>query len=156
MIRRRQNNALTQGHCRMRHTKNTLFILVALLSACAVTKGRESADEMYVRASALTKLSAAMEAHVRYGNPLARATEAELLAEGTKHDPALLTNLGEYRVRIRNDERHAMVLMCSKDGTRILLEDAGCTGEMDLHHWDKPDLPCEFTLAAASVCAPKQ
>jgi hypothetical protein len=110
---------------------------------------------MYKLASALTKLSASMQALIRYGNPLTRSSETELLTEGTAHDPALLTNLGDYRIRVRSDDRHAVVLVCSKDGTRALLEDAGCTGDMDVQHWDKPPVPCEFTLTAASACHKK-
>lgn len=136
----------------IRHKKIMLLVVIICASACASTQEEKVSEEMYQRASALTKLSASMEAFMRYGNPLARATEAELLAEGTAHDRALLTNLGDYRIRVRSDDRHAMVLLCSKDGTRALLEDAGCTGNLDVHHWNKPPITCEFTLAAASAC----
>ena len=139
----------------MRHTKNLCVLIAALMSACAVTPDKEASEEMYKRASALTKLSAAMEAHIRYGNPRAGAAEAELLAAGTAHDPVLLTNVGDYRIRLRGDDRHAIVLMCSKDGMRALLEDAGCTGELDMHHWNKPPVACEFTLSAAKACSKK-
>lgn len=139
----------------MRHTKKTFVIIATLVSACAFTQEAEVQEEMYTRASALTKLSASMEALIRYGNPLTRATEAELLAEGTAHDPALLANLGDFRIRVLSDDRHAVVLLCSKDGTRALLEDAGCTGALDVRHWDKPPVPCEFTLTAARACGRK-
>lgn len=139
----------------MRHAKKMFFIVAILLSACASTQETVVRDEMLLRSSALTKLAAAMESHIRFGHPLAAATEADLLAAGTAHDPALLTNLGDYRIRVRADDRHAIALMCSRDGKRALLEDAGCTGEMDQHHWDKPAAPCEFTLTATSACRKK-
>jgi hypothetical protein len=138
----------------MHPTKYTLFLLLALVSACAFTSEPNFAEEMYKRASALTKLSASMEALIRYGNPLARLSEAELLTEGTRHDPALLTNLGDYKIRVLSRGRHAVVLVCSKEGDRALLEDVGCTGKMDVHHWDKDNVPCEFTVAIETVCGP--
>lgn len=137
----------------MRQLKNLLLISAVILSACATPHLAYPPGEMYQRASALTKLSAAMEAHLRFGDPLLTLSESDLLRAGTGHDPALLANMGNFRLRVRSDERHAMLLMCSKDGTRLLLEDAGCTGALDLHHWDKPVRPCEFTLAAASICS---
>jgi hypothetical protein len=129
------------------------LILLVLLSACAWTRQAIDPDEMYQRASALTKLSAAMEAHIRYGHPLASATEAQLLEEGTRHDPALLSNLGDYKLRVLSQDRHAVVLMCTRDGGRALLEDAGCTGKMDVHHWQQANVPCEFSVPVATVCS---
>jgi hypothetical protein len=134
--------------------KHLLFLLLALVSACAFTGEPNFEEEMYKRASALTKLSASMEALIRYGNPLARLSEAELLAEGTRHDPALLTNVGDYKIRVMSCGRHAVVLVCSKEGDRALLEDVGCTGKMDIHHWQKDNAACEFTVAIESVCGP--
>lgn len=131
-----------------------LCLMLAMVSACAFTREPDFSEEMFKRASALTKLSAAMEAHIRYGNPLARSSEAALLAEGTMHDPALLANLGDYKIRVLSRDRHALVLVCTKDGDRALLEDAGCTGKMDVHHWEKDKVPCEFTVAIESVCGP--
>ena len=138
----------------MRDSKTILCLVVAFISACAVTTDADFSQEMFNRSSALTKLSAAMEAFVRYGNPPAKATDAELLAEGTKHDPALLTNLGEYKLRVLNRNRHAVVLVCAKEGDRALLEDAGCTAKLDEHHWKSGKVPCEFTVQVDSVCGP--
>jgi hypothetical protein len=137
----------------MQSTKNWLLILLVLVSACASSRQAINPDEMYERASALTKLSAAMEAYIRYGHPLASATEAQLLEEGTRHDPALLSNLGDYKMRVLSQDRHALVLMCTTDGGRALLEDAGCTGKMDVHHWQQANVPCEFSVSVATVCS---
>jgi hypothetical protein len=67
----------------------------------------------------------------------------------------LLANLGDYRIRMRADDRHAIVLMCSRDGKRALVEDAACTAGPDARHWEQTPAPCEFTLTAARACSKK-
>jgi hypothetical protein len=151
-VARQRRHIDSEEYYLMRHPIKILVMIVACLSACVIPRDAENSEEMLKRGSALTKLSASMEALIRYGNPATAATEPELLTQGTAHDPALLTNLGSYRIRVRADDRHAIVLMCSADGKRALLEDAGCTGELDAQHWNKPALTCEFTLTAASAC----
>ncbi|MDB5747809.1 MAG: hypothetical protein JWP72_2657 [Massilia sp.] len=136
--------------------KRILFLILVFVSGCASTGEKLSPEEMYIRASALTKLSSAMESYVRYGSPLAGQNDAQLLAEGTKHNPALITNMGDYKIRVLSQERHAVVLMCTKAGDRALLEDAGCTGKVDAHHWKKKNVPCEFTLLLPATCAVSQ
>lgn len=122
-----------------------------LVSGCAMTQENPAAEEMYVKASALTKLSAAVESMVRYKNPSPSWTDNELLSAATEHDPALLNNLGGYRLKVENRNRHAIVLVCSASGERALLEDAGCTAQMDRHRWPVPS-SCEFSLIIDSVC----
>ncbi len=108
---------------------------------------------MYIKASALTKLSAAVESTVRYKNPPTGLNERELLTLATRHDPALVDNFKDYTVRVLRQSRHSVVLVCDTTGTRALLEDAGCSGPMDRHRWmgEKPE-PCEFTIDTAEVC----
>ena len=50
---------------------------------------RPDREEMYIKASALTKLSAAVESTVRYKNPPPGLNDRELLTLATRHDPAL-------------------------------------------------------------------
>jgi len=66
-------------------------------------------------ASALTKLSSETEAVVRYGTPPADATDEELLKLATRNDPGFLDTFRGYRLRVRSEERHAAVLLCSED-----------------------------------------
>jgi hypothetical protein len=129
---------------------SVIFLLLAIAS-CVHLGERIDPAEMAVRASALTKLSSAMQAYVRYTDPLPDLGEAALLAEGTKHDPALLASLADYKLRLLVQNRHAVVLMCTKAGDRALLEDAGCTGEFEVHHWTQPAVPCAFS-SVIKVC----
>lgn len=129
-----------------------VWIAIISLASCTVTSQQINPDRMYESASALTKLSAAMESYTRFGKPGADLSEAELLANGTEHDPALLSKLNGYKVRVLNRDRHAVVLICAKEGNQALLEDAGCTGTMDVHHWNAAPRACSFTIQAALLC----
>jgi hypothetical protein len=113
---------------------------------------RPDPEEMYMKASALTKLAAAVESTVRYKNPPPEFNDQELLMLATRHDPALLDNFKGYTVRVLRQARHSVVLVCDTPGARALLEDAGCSGPMERHHWMGKPEPCEFTINTAEVC----
>jgi hypothetical protein len=108
---------------------------------------------MYELGSALTMLSAAVEAEVRYGDLPADISDEELIRRATKHDPGLVAPFSGYALRVARENRHAVVLVCTKDRRAALLEDAGCSAAMDRHLWDSaPATPCEFTVRVGEVC----
>ena len=129
-------------------------LALALAAGCAplTQTQRPDREEMYIKASALTKLSAAVESTVRYKNPPTGLDDRELLALATGHDPALLDNFKGYTVRVLRQSRHSVVLVCDATGNRALLEDAGCSGPMDHHRWMGKLEPCEFTIETTEVC----
>jgi hypothetical protein len=129
------------------------MLAVFLVAGCASGPYRIDAEEMYVKASALTKLSAAVESTVRYKNPPSGLGEQELLVFATRHDPVLLENFKGYKVRVLRRERHSVVLICEVTGDRALLEDAGCTGPMDRARWKEQSRPCEFSIDPGTACA---
>ena len=130
----------------------TLF-LVSLIPACETDNSGEEV-QLLILGSALTKLSASVEATVRYKNPNAELTEQELLLLATEHDPSLLVPFENYALRVHRENRHAIVLVCSKDQSQRLLEDAGCSAEMDVHRWRKQEnTACVFTVELATACA---
>lgn len=100
----------------------------------------------------LTKLSASIESTVSYKNPPANIDDSELLKLATEHEPMLLKPFENYMIRILKDNRHAVVLVCSKNGTYGLLEDAGCSAPLDKHLWQMPKTPCDFTFSIKDVC----
>jgi hypothetical protein len=132
----------------------TIALVLALGASCAplTQMQRPEREDMYIKASALTKLSAAVESTVRYKNPSPELNDWELLTLATRHDPVLLDNFTGYRVRVLRQARHSVVLVCDTSGTRALLEDAGCSGPMDRHRWMGKPEPCEFTIDTAAVC----
>ena len=117
-----------------------------------VTDADES-NKMHTLASALTKLSTAVESSVRYKSPPEGMPDADLLAMATQHDPQLLRPFSPFRLKILRQQRHAIVLVCTQDGEKALLEDAGCTAKLDVHLWKiTPPKLCAFTLRAEQVC----
>lgn len=129
----------------------SLFILT---TGCATDGSTKNPDEMYITASALTKLSASVESTVRYKNPPENISDEELLQLATEHDPSLIAPFSGYTVRVLREDRHAVVLVCSEDGTLGLLEDIGCTAAMDKHLWQVEGSDCNFTISSSSACAP--
>jgi hypothetical protein len=130
----------------------TLYFVLLASAGCTVSRAAE-AEKMYVLGSALTKLSAAVEATVRYENPPEGINDKELLVLSTKHDPGLIEPFADYTLRVCRQDKHAVVLVCDKDGKIGMLEDAGCTSEMDRHLWkEDPPKRCEFTVKAKDVC----
>jgi hypothetical protein len=132
----------------------SVALVLALAAGCTPLTQTQPPDreEMYIKASALTNLAAAMESTVRYKNPPSELSDRELLTLATQHDPILLDNFKGYTVRVLRQARHSAVLVCDANGNRALLEDAGCTGPMDRHRWVGKPAPCEFTIDTAEVC----
>lgn len=129
-----------------------LIVSITFSAGCISSQERPDSEEMYIKASALTKLSAAVESTVRYKNPPAELSEGELLVLATRHDPVLLENFRDYKLRVLRQERHSVVLVCDASGTHALLEDTGCTGPMDKHRWMGKSQPCEFSIDTRAVC----
>lgn len=129
----------------------TLLIcaLASTLTSCAAQDTRQ----MYAKASALTKLSAAVEATVLYKNPSPALTDNELLHLSTVGDSALFQEFDIFSLRVHKASNAVIVLVCNLEGTVALLEDASCTAKLDRHHWrDLTSAQCEFTLNAAETC----
>ncbi|KHS91814.1 hypothetical protein RC86_09430 [Pectobacterium brasiliense] len=119
---------------------------IALMSAlflagCCSFSSANQQETMYPLSSALTKLSASVEAETRYGNP------------DSATDSTLLAPFKDYKMKAKSVEGHSLILVCSADGRQALLEDAGCTAKMDKHHWQEKANPgCNYTIDMAQVC----
>lgn len=132
--------------------KNTLFACVVL--GVILTAGAQDAQVMYAKASALTKLSSAVEAHVLYKQLPAQVSDNELLTIATSDNEALLGEFDGLEVRVQREPEGIVLLVCSRVTGTALLEDASCTAKLDAHHWrDARGASCEFTLKAATVCS---
>lgn len=130
-------------------------VLVALLMSGCRAFAEPHIDEatMFPLAAALTKLSRAVDATVRYDTKAQSLPEGELLRSSTAHDPGLLEPFAEYSVGVRVAAPDSSVLICTKDRTRGLLEDAGCSPAMDQHLWQSREpLACRPVLDLAAVC----
>lgn len=133
-----------------------LLLLSCALAACAVNPAGDE-DAMMVKAAELTKLSTAVEASVRYeAAQSAGLDDAALLKFASRDDAELLKRFADLTLRVARADRHAAVLVCSADGQRALLEDAGCTLAMDRHAWREADSACEFRLDLGTLCGVRE
>ena len=108
---------------------------------------------MYILGAALRKLSESVEATVRYEDPPVGIADSELLDMATKHDPTLLVPFDGYKLQVLQQNRHAIIMVCDKEGRIGLLEDAGCSSPMEKYLWNEdPQNPCKSTINIAEVC----
>ena len=133
----------------------TIMVLLFTASGCASYHSNKG-ETMRPLASALTKLSSQAESLVRYQAPPVDATDEELLQLATKNDPGFLDTFKGYKLRVRSQDRHAIILLCTEDGTVGLLEDLGCTASLDRNLWEESmAMPCEFSLSIKLGCKMK-
>lgn len=139
----------------MKYVKTTLAAIFVAVAAIAlygcVTRGHER--EMNYLASALTKVSAAVDAKIRYEDFPASSSSDDVLQAVAKDDPALMRNFENRVLLVRRDGEDSAVLLCEPVPGRALLEDAGCTAKMDVHRWSATgSQKCEFTLDLKAAC----
>jgi len=116
--------------------KFKLFLILSIqtaLAGCASVSASE--EEMYEKASALTKLTGMVEVIVVYSDESSKLSDAELLQAATEHDPTVLDQFEDYELRASQLGGHAVVIMCDAKGKEALLHDLGCTAGLDKHFW---------------------
>lgn len=127
-----------------------LTVFVILATGCATPSPER---EMNSLASALTKLAAAVDASVRYDDPMASMSETNLLRLATAHDPSLMAPFVSFELHVQRVGSDSSVLICRASAGQAVLEDAGCTALMERHHWkSQPALACEPTLDLHTIC----
>lgn len=133
--------------------KTRLLALIYLIVWCSLASAQAVTEEdMLVKASALTKVTVAAESAARYKDPSPDLSEREFLEFSTRHDPSLLEPFAGFTLRALWRDRRGLVLVCTADGKVRLLEDAGCTAELDKHHWRETESACEFSINVAEIC----
>jgi len=129
-----------------------LIAATVLMAACQHSVSDEQ-EGLQKALGAMRNLSKTMEACYKYENPPAELQGRELMEYCTQHNPGLREFYEGFTVKFKFDQGYAVVLVCSKDGSRWLMEDLSCTGEMDSPPIDNaPERPCEFSLTAGGVC----
>ncbi len=136
----------------MKTARLSFLVLLLLLFGSACAQAR-SDSEMNELASALTKVSSAVESTVHYKKTDGGKRDMALLILATQHDPGLLELFQGYVLRAKAEDGHGLVLVCTPDGKELLLEDATCTSRFELHHWKNSPLPdCDYTLTVKAIC----
>lgn len=135
--------------------RNTLISLAAvlLLVACVTpTDGVPDAEERGRLSTKMVNLSSAVNTYFSHLSTAPIESDAMILQKATRHDKRLLAREFEpYELKVQYQNQHAVLLLCSRDGTRAIMEDAGCSARLDrqvIHA-----TPCKFTLRVSRTCA---
>lgn len=133
---------------------STLISLAAalLLGACVTpTDGAPDAQERGRLSTRMVNLSSAVEAYFHGLSEAPTDSDAIILQKATHHDPRLLApEFESYILKVQYQSPYAVLLLCSKDGTRAIMEDAGCSARLDRRVTHAA--PCEFTLHVIRDC----
>lgn len=116
-----------------------------VLLACSNLQGFQ---QMFDKASALTKLTAYVDAAVLFGPTGKLDSDQVLFDKAFADNPSLRPQLGSDALRLQRGEKGIVLMVCTKDGSKALLEDLSCTPGMDKHPWrDEPGRACTFSLS---------
>ncbi len=131
-----------------------LYVIAIFFTLFGCSFGIADEDSKYYQmASALTKLSSAVEATVRYEELPDNVIPDEIILQSTSHDRSLLAPFNGYKIKVYVEDRHAIVLVCNLLKEIAYLEDAGCSAELDIHHWKSEVIKsCSATLSLAQAC----
>lgn len=137
-------------------TTNFLMIFaVVLLSTSCLHAASVNKKEMNELSVALTKVSGPVHTAVRYKNPAPELHDAALLnfaLQDIENGATRLDRFSGYVMKARQVGRNSSILVC--EGAVALMEDTGCTGEMDRPIWQtNPGHACEYVLDLATACA---
>ena len=130
----------------MRKLHYTLLIL--FVTACAATAGNVNEKDMARAAADLHRLSYAVQGEIMRG-----ADPAEnLIALACGRDQTLCSAVSEFHISVKRDGDNAVLILCTKDQQRALIEDISCTPQIDFISWEQGVLPCVFTYDAVNAC----
>lgn len=134
----------------------TLISLAAafpfLLGACVTPiDGAPDASERGRLSTKMVNLSSAVNTYFADLPAAPTDSDATILQNATRHDSRLLApEFQPYMLKVRYQNPYAVLLLCSKDGTRAIMEDAGCSARLDRQVTHAA--PCEFTLRVSRGC----
>ena len=129
-----------------------LALVVLIVAGCGSLGQVDDAETMSQLGSELTYLSRSVDAQLLEEPVGSAVSDNELLARSTAHDPGLLSPFKEYELRVLRGGTAAVLLVCTKDAARGLLEDAGCTARLDNSLWKRSNAPCTFTIDPSVAC----
>lgn len=108
----------------------------------------QNPQQMFDKASALTKLTASVDAAVLYSPQGKIYSDQALFDKAFTENASLKPQLGAERILLRRGERGVVLLVCTQDGSKALLEDLSCTPGMDKNYWrDEPNHNCTFSIS---------
>jgi len=131
------------------------LIVVLLLQACMLSHNGNTVTtngntvttaEMNKLEIPLRRLGAAVQGLLWSATP----QDADLIAMACKDDSSLCDAFSNYKLYTRVVDGNAVLLICTSDGKRALVEDIACTPTPEKEFVDG-NAPCEFTLPEQTI-----
>jgi len=128
----------------------TVAVSLSLLQACFITtKDIDRSEEMNRQEIAARRLGTAMQGMLWSG----ASQDGNLIAATCGFDPSLCNAFGGNTLFAKVVDGNAVLLICTPDGKRALLEDIACTATPDYKAWVDKNAPCEFTIPDQTIRA---
>lgn len=125
-----------------------LWLIAASATVVLACSNVVEPQQMFDKASALTKITAYVDAAVLYSPTGASDSDQTLFDKAFTDNPSLKSQLGTASLRLQRGDKGVVVMVCTEDGSTALLEDLSCTPGMDKHPWrDEPGRACTFSLS---------
>ena len=135
----------------MRLIESTFVLLVfSAMVACATIP---SENEMNYLGSALTKVSAAVDATARFKRSADSLIGAELLQTSTAHDPGLMKPFKGYTVRVLREGKDTAVLICEPNNGQVEYPRKFCAGQEAWRRCNASRLSTRFCWTLARPAA---
>ena len=113
-----------------------------------------SDEEMQPLAATAFDLARSVRRHaVNNPNDAANLNDRELVRRATAHDPSLMKPYEDFMIR---GLPQGVVLICTEDGKRGLIEDAACSNNVDSKRWNDHSSACEFEVDLNIACGAKR
>jgi hypothetical protein len=131
--------------------KYLVMILVAVsLQACARMNDPSipSTDEINRLEIAMRRLGAAVQGLLWSSGA---KQDGDLIAAACATDASLCSPFGKNKPTVRVVSGNAVLLLCTPDNKRALVEDIACTPTPDFKAWASGNKPCQFSLSDQAV-----
>lgn len=135
----------------MKHLILIIVVTSMLLSACVAPIVAAPDAERGRLSTKMVNLSSAVDTYFANLSKIPTDSDATIVQNATVHDKRLLApEFENYVLKVQYQNPYAVLLLCSKDSKRAIMEDAGCSARIDRQVVQ--DLPCEFTLNVSKGC----
>ena len=137
--------------------KNTAKLVISIaftlvVSGCAIKNIYNNEDYYSALKTKLKHITKAVHTVVKYEDTSKYKTDRELIEYSQGKDTLNLRAFDDYEILVSKTSKGAILLVCTKDKTTAIFEDAGCTdNSIDKSHYLNKNTPCTFTLDI-SVC----
>lgn len=117
---------------------------------CSSLANAHDPEKMADLASQLKDISAAVDGTLKFSTKTYTDPQALLMA-AINSNKNKLTPFEDYQLKVFIQDKNAILLLCEDD--ILLIEDAGCTAQSDIQHWQSTDQQaCKVTINASKIC----